>query len=263
VYLVEYEGRQLALKMSDDGLQLQAEINTLRKLVFSSAEPYLLDADDWEAAGGVVGFFVMPYFAGEHFREFIDRAGGDWLPALGLQVLQQLVELHVQGYIFGDLKSDNMKVSQTGRVHLLDFGGACQIGRSVKQLSELYDRGFWQAGSRRADAAYDLFAFAVVCLESVNSRGLQAAAALPPAQRNVEALLALLVAQPRLHVISPFLRKALCGQFVDAAEACALWRSLTLHWGRRVTVPIDGKWLKIAFTSSILIFIFVLIYIIP
>jgi serine/threonine protein kinase len=263
VYLVERKGCSCALKIATDGLLLQAEINTLRALVFAPEKPYLLDVDDWQAAGETVSFFVMPYFTGEHLREFIRRAGIDWLPALGLQVLHQLAALHAQGYIFGDLKSENMKVSPNGCVRLLDYGGACPFGRSVKQLSELYDRGYWQAGSRRADGAYDLFAFAVMCLECVSSRALHAAAALPAARRNGEALLTLLMAQPRLHAIAPFLRKALLGQFADAQEAYEQWRSLTMHWGRRKVAPLDGKWLKIAFTSTILIFIFVFFYMIP
>ncbi|PJN91136.1 hypothetical protein CVN76_06580 [Bacillus sp. mrc49] len=40
------------------------------------------------------------------------------------------------------------------------------IGRSVKEFTEFFDRGYWGLGSRKADPQYDLFAVAMIIINS-------------------------------------------------------------------------------------------------
>ena len=106
----------------------------------------------------------MRYVRGEALHHFIRRQGTDWTLLVGLRLLQKLAQLHQAGWVFGDLKPQNVLVSDYGQVELIDYGGVTSIGRSVKQFTEWYDRGFWNGGSRTADGTYDVFAFALLLI---------------------------------------------------------------------------------------------------
>ena len=72
-------------------------------------------------------------------------------------------------------------VADYGRPELVDYGGATAFGKGVRQFTEIYDRGYWNAGSRTADAGYDLFSFAVLCIQLHEGRRLaQLSAGLLP-----------------------------------------------------------------------------------
>ncbi len=237
VYLVHKAGyRNLyALKMGYDTLDLQSEINVLTSLQSQSRRqdglkgsfktPFLLEVDDFTGMGKEVPFYVMRYIEGNPIHHFIRRRGEEWVGITGLRLLEKLTGLHRLGFIFGDLKPDNVMVSDYGQVELIDYGGVSKIGRSVKQFTEWYDRGYWNAGSRSSDEAYDLFAFAVLMIQLLNEEGLKAACAqLLPQTRNRSELLTLIGRSPRLKPYAPWLRKAIQGEFSGSREALAAWK---------------------------------------
>ena len=49
---------------------------------------------------------------------------------MGLRLLQKLAQLHQAGWVFGDLKPQNVLVSDYGQVELIDYGGVTSIGRA-------------------------------------------------------------------------------------------------------------------------------------
>src|SRR5690606_3371376 len=94
---------------------------------------------------------------------FIKQKGNEWIVVFMLQLLTELEKLHQEGYIFGDLKPDNLIVAgPSPKIRLLDVGGVTKIGRSVKEFTSFYDRAYWGAGSRKAEPSYDLFSLAMV-----------------------------------------------------------------------------------------------------
>src|SRR5699024_2061505 len=82
------------------------------------------------------------------------------------QLLQQLDVLHKMGYVFGDLKNDNILINTKDKptVRLIDVGGVTKMGQSIKEYSNFFDRGYWQLGTRRAQPSYDLFALVMIVL---------------------------------------------------------------------------------------------------
>ena len=59
VYLAKCYNKQVALKMSDNGMSITSEVNVLRsfaKVQGSTLGPSLLDVDDWERKSGM--FFL-------------------------------------------------------------------------------------------------------------------------------------------------------------------------------------------------------------
>ena len=170
VYLVKWHNQSVALKMSDNGMSITSEVNVLKsfaKVQGSALGPSLLDVDDWEQKSGNTFFYVMEYIEGPDFMTFIEQKGPAWLPVMTLQLLTDLEKLHQNGWIFGDLKPDNLIVTgPPAKIRCIDVGGTTMKGRAIKEFTEFYDRGYWGLGSRKADPGYDLFAVAMIMINT-------------------------------------------------------------------------------------------------
>jgi serine/threonine protein kinase len=170
VYLAEHKGVRVALKMSDNGLSVTSEVNVLKsfaKVQGSALGPSLLDVDDWIRNGGRVSFYVMEYIDGPDFQSFIQQKGKSWTVVLILQLLNDLEKLHQNGWVFGDLKPENLIVTgQPAKIRCIDVGGTTIQGRAIKEFTEFYDRGYWGLGSRKAEPSYDLFSVGMIFLNS-------------------------------------------------------------------------------------------------
>jgi serine/threonine-protein kinase len=109
----------------------------------------------------------MEYLKGADFLSFIKKNGDEWLSVLMLQLLSDLDRLHQEGWVFGDLKPDNLLVvGPPSRIRWLDVGGTTIKGRSIKEFTEFFDRGYWGMGSRKAEPSYDLFAVAMIMINT-------------------------------------------------------------------------------------------------
>jgi serine/threonine protein kinase len=170
VYLARHNNTQVALKMSDNGMSITSEVNVLKsfaKVQGSALGPSLLDVDDWERPGRRVSFYVMEFIKGPDFLTFLQQKGQDWKEVMILQLLADLQVLHENGWVFGDLKPDNLIVTgPPARIRCIDVGGTTMQGRSIKEFTEFFDRGYWGLGSRKADPGYDLFAVAMIMINT-------------------------------------------------------------------------------------------------
>ncbi|MFJ8259931.1 serine/threonine protein kinase [Peribacillus asahii] len=216
VYLVESKNQPFALKLSDNGTSIISEMNTLKsfsKVHGSAIGPYFLEADDFQRQGSTLPFYVMEYIKGEGLLEFIEKKGAAWIGVLMLQLLTSLVELHKHGWVFGDLKPENLIVSMPAyQVRCVDVGGTTAIGRAIKEFTEFFDRGYWGLGSRKADPSYDLFAVAMIMLN----------AAYPTRfSKKGEGYMQLKERIIQKQVLKPYrkmLEKALLGKYTSAEE---------------------------------------------
>lgn len=260
VYLVKRGKRFYALKTGFDPHDHQSEINVLRSLNRQSrhGEPFLVDVDDARWHDTEIPFYVMPYIRGARIHEFLKREGKDWFFVVGKNLLAELVRLHRKGWVFGDLKPENIMVHGYGEVELIDFGGVTGKGKAVRQFTEIYDRGYWQAGSRTADEGYDLFAFAVLCLQLMNPRETwKDASLILPQNRNVSFLTDRLASHPDrcFEVFHPFLKKALEGRFATSRQALDAWKRIEWN-GREPAGPLRGlSWLNGIAAASLLLFL--------
>jgi serine/threonine protein kinase len=170
VYLAENGSRQVALKLSNNGTSIISEMNVLKsfsKVQGSALGPSFVEADDYIHYGKNLPFYVMEYIKGISFLDFISQKGNSWTGVLLLQLLTSLSALHKQGWVFGDLKPENLIITLPDvKVRCVDVGGTTLIGRSIKEFTEFFDRGYWGLGSRKADPAYDLFAAAMIMINT-------------------------------------------------------------------------------------------------
>ncbi|WP_042353249.1 protein kinase domain-containing protein [Bacillus massiliigorillae] len=170
VYLAQYNGQLVALKISDNYAAIASEMNVLKsfsKVQGSSLGPYLFHGDDMVKGQVTLTFYVMEYIEGQEFLPFVKAKGKHWVVILLLQLLSSLEQLHKNGWIFGDLKPENLIVTfPSHQIRCVDVGGTTNIGRSVKEFTEFFDRGYWGAGSRKAEPSYDLFSVAMVWINA-------------------------------------------------------------------------------------------------
>ena len=168
VYLAETNNQFVALKVGEDNMAIAAEVNVLKH--FSKVQgqvlgPSLLDVDDMQWIGKTVSFYAMEYLQGKDLLTFVRDRGQEWIGIFIVQLLGDLDRLHRVGWVFGDLKPDNlMIVGPPPRVRWFDVGGTTLFGRSIKEFTEFYDRGYWGLGTRKAEPSYDLFAVAMIMI---------------------------------------------------------------------------------------------------
>ncbi|WP_075979841.1 serine/threonine protein kinase [Bacillus massilinigeriensis] len=170
VYLVQFQNRQVALKISDNGMAITSEVNVLKsfqKVQGSTLGPSLIDVDDWGRGTKNIQFYVMEYIHGPDLLSFINKRGQSWTGVLILQLLSDLEKLHQNGWVFGDLKPENLIVTgPPSKIRCIDVGGTTIQGRAIKEFTEFYDRGYWGMGSRKAEPTYDLFAVAMIMINT-------------------------------------------------------------------------------------------------
>ncbi|AEI46071.1 protein kinase domain-containing protein [Paenibacillus mucilaginosus] len=257
VYLVRQGRRRYALKVGFDAVDHQSEVNALKALSRSSSVfgTLLHDVDDFTFGGASYPFAVLRYIEGQPLTDFIRDRGTDWLYVTGLHLLRSLAELHACGFVFGDLKAENVIVSSHGEVGLIDYGGVTAVGRSVKQFTEQYDRGYWNGGSRTANEAYDLFSFAVLMIAAAlpEARFRSLAGGLPQ-NRSTEDLLAAVQGHAVLAPVAGVLRSALTGRYTSSRQMLADWRARSLTPPRRTAEALDFGWIPWTFAVSLILF---------
>ncbi|GGE54124.1 putative serine/threonine-protein kinase YabT [Pullulanibacillus camelliae] len=177
VFLAHSEYGRVALKFGFDNAGVTSEVNVLNKFSKVQGEPLgpsLYDVDDWVTKKGAYAFYAMEYINGTPLLDCIRVRGFEWAAIFVLQLLKDLGRLHEAGWVFGDLKPDNLVVTGPPlKIRWLDVGGTTQMGRSIKEYTEFFDRGYWGFGTRKAEPSYDLFAVAMIFVNAAEGRRME------------------------------------------------------------------------------------------
>lgn len=273
-----HKGREqgFAMKVGMDTVELQSEINALTSLEQDRRKhaaragrqhvrPFLIEADDIEIQGKKYPFYIMRYVTGVRLSEYLKQHGLDWFGILGGKLLQRLSDLHACGWVFSDLKAENVLVSAEGEVDLVDYGGVTPIGGSIRQFTEWYDRGYWNGGTRSADIGYDLFSFAVLTVHLFQKDQLQhCVGGSLPQMRHRENLIAIIQQCPKLKPYEIWLERAINGKFKSTEEAVELWQRISRTVYRTIPRPAGPtpRWLKVSFATSLALLMLLVVYLI-
>ncbi|WZX99762.1 protein kinase [Bacillus sp. FSL W7-1360] len=216
VYLAQGQDGYVALKIGLDARAITTEVNVLKQLnkVQEMLGPCLYDVDDYVCLRGSAPFYAMEYIQGENVLDFMKGRSGEWVEVLLSQILTKLAQLHKQGLVFGDLKPENVLVTDKSyHIRLLDVGGVTEMGRAVKEYTEYYDRGYWELGSRRADPQYDLFSVAMMMIVCAYPARVNKVSGKTAAQ-----LKKMVQKSPLLQPYQQMLLRALHGKYVCADD---------------------------------------------
>ncbi|XJZ28984.1 serine/threonine protein kinase [Bacillota bacterium Lsc_1132] len=216
VYLAWHQNRHVALKISENSMSITSEVNVLKsfaKVQGSTLGPSLMDVDDWKSRQGMVSFYAMEYITGSDLLSFIERNGKSWVAVLIIQLLNDLEQLHRNGWIFGDLKPENLIVTgPPTRIRCIDVGGTTIRGRAIKEFTEFYDRGYWGLGSRKAEPSYDLFAVGMVIINTAYPKRFHKQTG------GMHQLTEAIRQKPELQRLEPVIFKSLRGQYSNAKQ---------------------------------------------
>jgi serine/threonine protein kinase, bacterial len=216
VFLAHSEHGRVALKFAWDNSNVTSEVNVLNKFSKVRGEalgPSLYDVDDWVTSRGSFSFYAMEYINGTSLFDCIKVRGFEWAPVFTLQLLKDLHRLHQEGFVFGDLKPENLIITGPPlKVRWLDVGGITQGGRSIKEYTEFYDRGYWGMGSRKAEPSYDLFAVAMIIVNLADFKRFE------KNDQPEKQLLMKVNQHPLLAPYASVLTKAIKGEYKQALE---------------------------------------------
>lgn len=267
VYLaVSGKQKKVAVKLARDRASLISEINVLK--TFQSFPgtppgPELYDSDDWVIPGReTIAFCVMEYLSGEPLDRALKRKPFEWVTVFLIQLLGQLQNLHSRGYIFGDLKPENLILIDPGySLRCLDFGGATRLGRSVREYTEFYDRGYWGLGTRKADPGYDLFACAMIMIYAALGRRINRNG--QPDQQ----LFRVIESNPKLFPFKKVLYSALNSRYDSAGRMRSELMQQIMEISRagqprklqrKKKESPAGEWIRAGFSAALMVTIYVI-----
>jgi serine/threonine-protein kinase len=261
VYLAANEETAVALKIAKTRGSLISEANVLKelnRLGDRTLAPHCFDLDDWITGSGKnISICAMELLRGKPLIDALPAKSFDWSVVYLIQLLGHLQKLHHSGYVFGDLKPENLMLTeQEQRVRCLDFGGATRMGRSIREYTEFYDRGYWGLGTRKAEPSYDLFACAMILIFSATGKRFEKSV------RPGEQLLQQIRASAELRPYQQILSRALTGKYQDAMQM----RRELLHQvtakkddtrmrrlGRTGTDRVRNEWLRALTAASLIL----------
>ncbi|SIS86153.1 phosphotransferase [Alicyclobacillus vulcanalis] len=166
VYAVERDdGLPGAMKVCATAGQVAFEWSLLN-LVRGPGSPFPApqQIDDSDLPGARF-FYVMERISGRP----LDSVWPHLAPARRKDVMQRIVDglakLHATGHAFCDVKPQNVLVQEaSGEVRFVDPGGVTPFGKAVRQFTPTTDGAFFGLCDRRASAAYDVVAVALMAV---------------------------------------------------------------------------------------------------
>lgn len=164
------QNKVFAMKLSDDLHSISKERDMLLKFDGMNIFPKFIELDDYKQCNKTLYFITMEYIEGKNLMEYMQsmNLGVEEGIDLALLVGLTLSKLHKLGYIYGDLKLENIMIDTVDRrIRLIDLGGIVKIGKPVIEYTPDYDRAKWNKGRRLADEEYDMFALSIILINII------------------------------------------------------------------------------------------------
>lgn len=176
IYLVaDDDGKSYAMKISQDLVSITKEYSNLNKFSCMCFAPNVYELDDCEKNNKLYHFFIMEFIEGYTLRDAISKEKLSFCSKLDIVtiVAEVLKGINEQGYVYTDLKYENIMIDKRNRlIRLIDLGSITPIGDRVKEYTPMYDRSNWNAGSRTADLSYQVFAIIILLISMLLNKDI-------------------------------------------------------------------------------------------
>ena len=151
-------GKEVAVKIVKDQKQWERERVILQKLKHVKGVPELFCAGKEEEL-----FLVMEYILGDSLKQYCRICGKlqkkDSLLWM-IRICKVLDKIHQQGVIHMDLKPENIMLTRTGKVYLIDFGAALFEGEKLSGYGTKNYASKKQAKTEeKAQCYFDVYSF--------------------------------------------------------------------------------------------------------
>lgn len=255
VCLVKHNDKEFALKMSLTPMDISYEIQALQRLNQAQGRAlgfYVFDTDDFLFMGDIYSFYVMPYEKGVSIKRFLPGRNKREYLLIFKKIIQALEVLHQAEWAYGDMKPEHIIIDPTNKkISLIDFGGITKFNEGIRQYTDIYDRGNWKQGNRKADSHYDLYSVAMVFVEIVIGR--KKLMKTYNKSRSIKEVYDII---PNIHVLknlAPVLQRILTGNLTHTKDVLKELEILSQHLNEKSND--SHRWIDISLTFSIFIFI--------
>lgn len=185
-WLVEKDKTNFALKLfknemirsNDDVRRIGREIQALKSVDHPNVVKYVSDGT-YTQGFDKYRYLVMEYAEGEPLRTFIEKQGRLTITLaqrISLQILEGLNAIHEAGLLHRDLKPDNIFITRTGEVRILDFGlvklldASTLTATGVPMGTYAYMAPEQLIDSKNVDYRADLYSFGAILFNMVTGR---------------------------------------------------------------------------------------------
>ncbi len=148
------------------------EARVLKKF---SSHPGIVAVDTVFRDNGTA-YLVMEFLDGVTFEEFISRRGGkitfETAMRVALPAMDALAAVHAEGILHRDISPDNIYLTRSGKVKLIDFGAARNaLGQKSRNLSIILKEGYAPEEQYRASGIQgpwtDVYAMAATLYHAI------------------------------------------------------------------------------------------------
>jgi serine/threonine protein kinase len=151
------------------------EARTLKKF---SNHPGIVAVDTVFKDNGTA-YLVMEFLDGVTFEEFLNRRGGKITFETAMRVvlpsMDALAAVHAEGILHRDISPDNIYLTRSGKVKLIDFGAARNaLGQKSRNLSIILKEGYAPEEQYRASGIQgpwtDVYAMAATLYHAITGK---------------------------------------------------------------------------------------------
>ena len=144
-------GNIRAIKISSDINSITREYENMKRFKMMSSVPRAYEIDDYKKYGETFHFFTLEYISGYNLKEIMKMKNfilSD-VSILGTIILKNLKVIYDLGYIYNDIKLENIMISTSSKkIYLIDFGGAVEKGQGIKEYTPTYNIVSWGMDSK-------------------------------------------------------------------------------------------------------------------
>lgn len=240
IYLVTDEhGDSFAMKISRDLVGITKEYGSLGKFSHMYFVPRVYELDDFQRDDKLYHFFVMEYIKGYTLREAVSKEGLSFGSKLDIaRIIADILKgINDQGYVYTDLKLENIMIDRKNNlIRLIDFGSITPIGERVREYTSMYDRSSWNAGSMKADKAYQVFSLAMLLISMLLVKDIN------PDRESLAAVMGRLKNRGYPKALLGTIEDCLKGNITDCGSLCSALGGIHCRGsaGRRLTYALDA-----------------------